>query len=68
MFFGTICFFLMNMLLFVKFGPVIAMAEVKTVMPQAHRGHGHHDTEHPDRHDEIERAATGADHHPAESV
>jgi molybdopterin-containing oxidoreductase family membrane subunit len=68
MFFGSITFFLTNMLLFVKFGPVIAMAEVKTVMPQAHRGHGRHDPESPDRHDEIERAATGADYHPSESI
>ena len=68
LFFGTFGFFLMNMLLFVKFGPMIAMAEVKTVMPQAHRGHGRHDPENPDRHDEIERASTGADYHTAESV
>ena len=68
MFFGTFGFFLMNMLLFCKFGPMIAIAEVKTVMPQAHRGHGRHHTEHPDRHDEIERSATGADFYPSERI
>ncbi len=68
LFFGTFGFFLMNMLLFVKFGPMIAMAEVKTVMPIAHRGHGRHGSDQPDRHDDIERASTGADYHPAESI
>ena len=45
MFFGTFGLFLMNMLLFVKFGPMLAIAEVKTVMPIAHRGHGRHHAE-----------------------
>ncbi|MEM7808995.1 MAG: NrfD/PsrC family molybdoenzyme membrane anchor subunit [Planctomycetota bacterium] len=43
MFFGTFGLFFANMLMFIKFGPIIAMAEVKTVMPQAHVGHGKHD-------------------------
>jgi molybdopterin-containing oxidoreductase family membrane subunit len=52
MFFGTFGFFLSNMLLFIKFGPIIAMAEVKTVMPQAHVGHGKHDqAQHHESHD-----------------
>jgi len=45
MFVGTFGFFFMNMLLFLKFGPMLAIAEVKTVMPIAHRGHGKHETE-----------------------
>jgi molybdopterin-containing oxidoreductase family membrane subunit len=52
MFFGTFGFFLSNMLLFIKFGPIIAMAEVKTVMPQAHVGHGKDEqSEHLESHD-----------------
>lgn len=66
MFFGTFGFFLTNMLLFVKFGPMIAMAEVKTVMPQAHRGHGHHPTEASDAYDDTHAARHGGDYMPAE--
>ena len=52
MFFGTFGFFLSNMLLFIKFGPIIAMAEVKTVMPQAHVGHAKHaQSDHLESHD-----------------
>ena len=36
MFAGSFGLFFTMMLLFTKFGPIIAMAEVKTVMPQAH--------------------------------
>jgi molybdopterin-containing oxidoreductase family membrane subunit len=37
--------------LFLKFLPVIAIAEVKTIMPAAHAGHGHGaDTRHGDMH------------------
>ena len=38
--------------MFIKFGPIIAMAEVKTVMPAAHVGHAKHDlAEHRQDHD-----------------
>ena len=36
MFVGSFGLFFTMMLLFTKFGPIIAMAEVKTVMPEAH--------------------------------
>ena len=44
LFFGTISFFLFLFLLFLRFLPAIAIAEVKGVMPEAdpHHGHGHH--------------------------
>ena len=40
--------------LFLKFLPVIAIAEVKTIMPQAHasHGHGHHGDGHGHGHDD----------------
>ena len=41
-FLGSFGLFFMLFLLFVRFAPMIAMAEVKGVMPQAHRGHAHH--------------------------
>ena len=45
MFVGTFGFFFTNFLLFLRFLPILAIAEVKTVMPQAHAhghvGHGH---------------------------
>ncbi|MGF1633559.1 MAG: NrfD/PsrC family molybdoenzyme membrane anchor subunit [Phycisphaerae bacterium] len=50
MFFGTFGFFFTNFLLFLKFLPIVAMAEVKTVMPQAHW--------HDDEHDRADAAAT----------
>ena len=65
MFFGTFGFFLQNMLLFVKFGPIIAIAEIKSVMPQAHRGHGKHDNEDPTEHDAVESAEFQSGYRPA---
>ncbi|MCH7571622.1 MAG: polysulfide reductase NrfD [Planctomycetes bacterium] len=38
---GSFGLFMTLFLLFIRFLPVIAMAEVKGVMPQAHVGHGH---------------------------
>ena len=65
MFFGTFGFFLQNMLLFIKFGPIIAIAEVKSVMPQAHRGHAHGDTEHTTQDQAAADAANQAGYRPA---
>jgi Ni/Fe-hydrogenase subunit HybB-like protein len=53
MFAGSFGLFMTLFMLFMRFLPVIAMAEVKTVMPQAHIGHGHgqdhgHGDYHPD--------------------
>ncbi len=43
---GSFGLFMTLFLLFIRFLPVIAIAEVKGVMPQAHAGHGHdHHTE-----------------------
>ena len=44
MFAGTFGLFFFHMLLFVRFGPIIAMAEVKSIMPQAHRHAGETET------------------------
>jgi Ni/Fe-hydrogenase subunit HybB-like protein len=41
MFVGSFGLFFTMFLLFCKFLPMIAMAEVKSVMPQAHASHGH---------------------------
>ena len=38
---GSFGLFMTLFLLFIRFLPVIAIAEVKGVMPQAHVGHGH---------------------------
>ena len=38
---GSFGLFFTLFLLFCRFLPVVAMAEVKTVMPQAHPHHGH---------------------------
>ncbi|MEM9883650.1 MAG: NrfD/PsrC family molybdoenzyme membrane anchor subunit, partial [Planctomycetota bacterium] len=50
MFVGSFGLFFTNFLLFLKFLPIVAMAEVKTIMPEAHAhpdhdddGHGHDD-------------------------
>ncbi len=40
---GSFGMFLTLFLLFIRFLPVIAMAEVKAIMPQADPHHGHHD-------------------------
>ncbi|MEE9405570.1 MAG: NrfD/PsrC family molybdoenzyme membrane anchor subunit [Algisphaera sp.] len=45
MFIGSFGLFFTNFLLFLKFLPIVAMAEVKTVMPAAH-AHGSHDDSH----------------------
>ena len=37
---GSFGLFFTLFLLFLRFGPIVAMAELKTVMPQAHAGHG----------------------------
>ncbi len=39
---GSFGLFFTFFLLFCRFGPVVAIAEVKTVMPQAHAGHSKH--------------------------
>jgi molybdopterin-containing oxidoreductase family membrane subunit len=41
-FVGSLGLFFTLFLLFVRYLPVVAMAEVKTVMPQAHLSHGVH--------------------------
>ncbi len=40
---GSFGLFFTMFLLFLRFGPIVAMAELKTVMPQAHAGHGAHE-------------------------
>ena len=40
---GSFGFFFSLFLLFLRFGPVVAMAEVKAVMPEGQPDHGHHD-------------------------
>ncbi|MEM1452658.1 MAG: NrfD/PsrC family molybdoenzyme membrane anchor subunit [Planctomycetota bacterium] len=45
MFIGSFGLFFTLFLLFLRFLPMVAIAEVKTVMPQAH-AHGHDDDEH----------------------
>ena len=47
MFVGSFGLFFTNFLLFLKFLPIVAMAEVKTVMPEAH-AHPAHDDDHAD--------------------
>jgi molybdopterin-containing oxidoreductase family membrane subunit len=42
-FLGTFGLFMTLFLLFVRFLPMIAIAEIKGVMPQAHAHHGEHD-------------------------
>ena len=49
MFIGSFGLFFTNFLLFLKFLPIVAIAEVKTVMSEAH-GHGHADDDHADDH------------------
>ncbi|RMF72990.1 MAG: hydrogenase [Planctomycetota bacterium] len=41
---GSFGLFFTLFLLFIRFLPMVAMAEVKAVMPQAHAGGGHHDS------------------------
>ncbi|MFH1176834.1 MAG: NrfD/PsrC family molybdoenzyme membrane anchor subunit [Acidobacteriota bacterium] len=54
---GSFGLFLMLFLLFLRFGPIFAMAEVKSVMPQGglelgpHRGHGQYWGEIPHQHE-----------------
>ena len=61
MFVGSFGLFMTLFLLFLKFLPVVAMAEVKSVMPQAHAHTGvMHDEPHGDEHG----AETHADYHP----
>ncbi len=48
---GSFGMFLTLFLLFIRFLPVIAMAEVKAIMPQADPHHGHHDDDDDHRHD-----------------
>ncbi|MCB9845691.1 MAG: polysulfide reductase NrfD [Phycisphaeraceae bacterium] len=50
-FVGSCGIFLTLFLLFVRFLPVFAMAEIKAVLPQAHR-HDHDDDHHDDHHGE----------------
>ncbi len=44
---GSFGLFFTLFLLFIRFGPVVAMAEVKTVMPEAHAHSGPDGTSHP---------------------
>jgi molybdopterin-containing oxidoreductase family membrane subunit len=55
---GSFGLFFTLFLLFVRFLPVVAMAEVKTVMPEAHI--------HPEKHDEFSGDEVHADYRPAE--
>jgi molybdopterin-containing oxidoreductase family membrane subunit len=54
---GSFGLFLMLFLLFLRFGPMFAMAEVKSVMPEGglelgpHRGHGQYWGEIPHQHE-----------------
>lgn len=60
MFAGSFGLFFTLFLLFLKFLPIVAMAEVKTVMPQAHvHGHGHGPT---DAHGNVIADDRGADY------
>ncbi|TVQ55385.1 MAG: hydrogenase [Phycisphaerales bacterium] len=52
---GSFGMFLTLFLLFIRFLPVIAMAEVKAIMPQADPHHGHHDDDD-DHHHDVEKA------------
>jgi molybdopterin-containing oxidoreductase family membrane subunit len=58
MFAGSFGLFFTFFLLFVRFLPVVAMAEVKTVMPQAHL--------HPEKHDEFSGDELHTDYRPGE--
>jgi len=46
MFLGSFGLFFMLFLIFLKLFPIVAMAEVKSIMPQAHAGHGHGHDDH----------------------
>lgn len=54
MFAGSFGLFMTGFMLFIRFLPILAIAEVKSVMPQAH-GHLPHDNEH---HERLENIAT----------
>ncbi|MEM9914905.1 MAG: NrfD/PsrC family molybdoenzyme membrane anchor subunit [Planctomycetota bacterium] len=58
MFVGSFGLFFTNFLLFLKFLPIVAMAEVKTVMPEAH-AHPAHD----DDHDHADESHTNGEAH-----
>jgi molybdopterin-containing oxidoreductase family membrane subunit len=47
-FVGSFGLFFTLFLLFLRFGPMIGMAEVKGVMPEAHHGRGAHGDYHGD--------------------
>jgi Ni/Fe-hydrogenase subunit HybB-like protein len=49
MFIGSFGLFMTGFMLFLRFLPILAIAEVKSVMPQAH-GHLPHDDDHHDNH------------------
>ena len=51
---GSFGLFFTLFLLFTRFLPMVAMAEVKTVMPAAHAGHG------PRRHEDVQADQTGS--------
>ena len=54
-FLGSFGLFMTFFLLFIRFLPVIAIAEIKAVMPQANpHPHGHHDDSHPSEGEEGE--------------
>ena len=54
-FLGSFGLFMTFFLLFIRFCPVIAIAEIKAVMPQANpHPHGHHDDSHPSEGEEGE--------------
>ncbi len=46
MFAGTFGFFFTNFLLFLRFLPIVALSEVKAILPQAHAHHLHHGVRH----------------------
>ncbi|NBC10761.1 MAG: hydrogenase [Planctomycetes bacterium] len=49
---GSFGLFFTLFLLFIRFGPLVAMAEVKTIMPAAHAGHG------PQKYEDVETDPT----------
>ncbi|MEM6507250.1 MAG: NrfD/PsrC family molybdoenzyme membrane anchor subunit [Planctomycetota bacterium] len=62
MFVGSFGLFFTNFLLFLKFLPIVAMAEVKTVMPEAH-AHPAHDDDHDHDHDHADESHTNGEAH-----
>jgi molybdopterin-containing oxidoreductase family membrane subunit len=66
MFAGSFGLFFTGFLAFLRFLPILAMAEVKTVMPQAHAHPPHHHGESDEHHSARERDFAATDYRPDE--